>query len=663
MKKLFCLLLALGIAGQVFADSVGFNISGNNDIPRLAGEVADGCSSWTDGIDPSGSNLTLDGTDGLVSVSWNSTNLWHHGPEGTSDEQIYRIYLDDGEAIVVTFDGIGDWIDAHNAEGCQIRIYQNTDWSDNTFPTIDITDGSSILETVQAFNVWREDGARAFVDSGVLSTDTIQLKLSPRDLDARQRSTFSAAKITLVDKFLPVNLSPENGLEVAIDQQVSWQQDPEVSDIGVTYNVYFGTDPNEISAGYYGITPVKTTSSDPVDFFYNPGTLDNSTTYYWKIDAVVSSVVHPGDEYWFVTQPASPRIEVSPASMTVPVGSDTQLSVSAINVDTYQWYKDGVAIEDDPTDTLYSGENTDTLTIYDTQVDDEAEYYCMVDNSLNEPAISEIAELMTQRLVGWWKLDGDLTDSVNDVVADAKAHDGTCNDPNFVSTGIDQGALQFYGDIDGLVIFPDSIDDFNFYSRGYTLSAWVNMPEAISSWTAYVSKEGISEDESRRGFILTATDRGEAVSTLRQSYNDLNSGFNVRLNDWHHVLATYDAATKEGCIYVDGYLRNQATNNGTVTGSPGNLIFGAQMDDGSSAYIGILDDVKIWSYPIDQVSIVALYTDFNPGIEICAAYPEFDVAGPEGIGEDYRDCKVDIYDFVQFAGDWLECNIVPTCKP
>jgi hypothetical protein len=215
--------------------------------------------------------------------------------------------------------------------------------------------------------------------------------------------------------------------------------------------------------------------------------------------------------------------------------------------------------------------------------------------------------------------------------------------------------------VDGLVTFANSANFFNFYPRGYTVSAWVNMPEKTSgNWGAYVSKQGA---DPTRGFLLTHQGAGQPVHTLRQSFNDLGSNTEADDNNWHLVVASYNAATKEGKVYVDGVLKNQATNTGVVEESPADLLFGAEWPDGRVAYIGLLDDVRIWSYVVDPVTVATLYTDFNPGAEICVEYPGYDVAGPNGIGDEFRDCRVNLYDFVPFANAWLGCNIVPTCIP
>ncbi|MEZ5197572.1 MAG: FISUMP domain-containing protein [Bacteroidales bacterium] len=76
------------------------------------------------------------------------------------------------------------------------------------------------------------------------------------------------------------NPSPQNGAtNISTDTTLSWScSDPDGDDL--TYNIYFGTEVNPplIEVNY-------------VDTFYNPGTLLNDTTYFWKIVAYDT----PGD--------------------------------------------------------------------------------------------------------------------------------------------------------------------------------------------------------------------------------------------------------------------------------------------------------------------------------------------------------------------------------
>ncbi|MEN6308592.1 MAG: LamG-like jellyroll fold domain-containing protein [Anaerohalosphaeraceae bacterium] len=616
-----------------------------------------------------------------VGVTWLCAGTWWTDEGTGSDETKLSVgYLDDG----VTTDPYGVVVTFTNVPYARYRVYgmYASDTNQGTSPYI-VT-----MRNFEVNGVWVLGGnaatrAQAYgrtdrnftangaywteIEPGVVGNywtiETMGSTLTIKGLRRQDpgRGSLSAVIIEELDKFLAYDPDPSVGKEVPVNQVLTWKQLSQVSDLGVTYKVYFGTEPNELKPDYYGNKLVKTTTADPADFFFDPE-LTTSTKYYWRVDALEPNlpgapIVHTGGEWWFTTQPPSPRIETNPVSQTVPAGTaQVQMSVAGINIATYEWYKDGVKLTAAPA--LYTGENTATLTILDVQLADEGFYYCVGDNSLKQPATSASAQLLTERLVGWWKLDGDLADSIDETITGAAAHDGSSVDPNYVAVGKDGGALQFFGDVDGLVIFNNSADFFNFYPRGYTVSAWVNMPEKASSpWGAYICKQGA---DPARGFILTHQGAGQPVHTLRQSFNDLGSNTDADDNNWHLVTGTYNAVTKVGKIYVDGALKNQATNTATVDGSPANLIFGAENLTATTApYNGLLDDVRIWSYPLSDYDTALLWTDFNPGMTVCLEKYPMDVSGPEGT----PDCIVNLYDFAAIADKWLTCNRVPesTC--
>jgi len=622
-----------------------------------------------------------------VGVTWLCSNTWYTGEGTGSDEAKLAVgYMDDG----VTTDPYGVTVTFTNIPYARYRVYgmyasdtnQNTDPYIVTMRNFEVNGawalGGTAATTAQAYgrtdrNFTANGAYWTRIESGkvgnywTIETSGSTLTIKGLKKNGNERGSLSAVVIEEIDPFLAYDPDPAVGKEVPISQVLSWKQLPAVSDLGVTYKVYFGTDPNELNLNYYGNKLVKTTTTDSADFFYDPE-LANSTTYYWRVDALEPNlpgapIVHTGSEWWFTTQPEVARIETNPVSQTVPAGTNVQMSVAGINIATYQWYKDGVALTAAPD--LYTGQDTDTLTILDVQVADEGFYYCVADNSLNQPATSASAQLLTERLVGWWKLDGNLEDSIDEEITGAAAHDGASVDPNFVAIGKDGGALEFFGGTDDIVTIDNSVDFFNFYPRGYTVSVWVNMPEKTSgSWGAFVSKQQREDGVDWKGVILAHQGAGQAVHTLRQSFNDLGSGTDVDDNNWHLVTGTYDAVTKVGKVYVDGVLKGQATNTGAVATNPRALIFGEEVSTSTiSPYSGLLDDIRIWSYVVDPVTVATLYTDFNPGAEVCVENPEYDVAGPDGIGDEFRDCRVNLYDFVPFANVWLNCNIVPTCIP
>ena len=82
------------------------------------------------------------------------------------------------------------------------------------------------------------------------------------------------------------------------------------------------------------------------------------------------------------------------------------------------------------------------------------------------------------------------------------------------------------------------------------------------------------------------------------------------------------------------------------------LVFGAEDQYNMVPYTGHIDDVRIFNYPLSSIDIALLYTDFVEGVNVCAEYPAHDFN---------RDCVVNLDDFATVAGDWMSCNIVPTC--
>jgi hypothetical protein len=254
--------------------------------------------------------------------------------------------------------------------------------------------------------------------------------------------------------------------------------------------------------------------------------------------------------------------------------------------------------------------------------------------------------------MGWWKLDGNLTDSVATVVPGALSHDGSISNPDFVGSGKNGGAYEFMGD--GRVItIANSIDYFNFYPQGLTVSAWVNT--AQTDWGGLVSK---IDPNDAAGFYLEHEGDNWVVSGLRGIDGQWTWVSGEFYDAWQLVTLTLDGDTKTVRQYINGELTVEAAYTIELPVGPEDVVFfGAEKANGGFSYEGLLDDVRIWSYPLDAVAVAHLYTDWTPGSEVCVEYSIFDVTGPAGV----PDCQVDLYDFAAAAVEWLDCNLVPTC--
>jgi hypothetical protein len=93
------------------------------------------------------------------------------------------------------------------------------------------------------------------------------------------------------------NPVPSNGaVNVSVDADLGWT-------IGICegdhfeQEIYMATDPDDLWSGFMGTTDLD---------FFELGTLQNNTTYYWRIDTVCTDIVFMGDTWKFTTEVPEP---------------------------------------------------------------------------------------------------------------------------------------------------------------------------------------------------------------------------------------------------------------------------------------------------------------------------------------------------------------------
>ncbi|HOK66387.1 MAG TPA: immunoglobulin domain-containing protein [Anaerohalosphaeraceae bacterium] len=463
--------------------------------------------------------------------------------------------------------------------------------------------------------------------------------------------------VAISEPYIAAGPSPAHGeTNVPVTVNLSWSA-PEAF-TPLSYNVYLGKDPNVSQFAALGITG---TSVDPSP----SGNLAFGTTYYWRVDAVDpnngSPIVRKGNIWRFTTVPEEVVVQTNPVGQTVSAGSNVTFTAEFLNASSYAWYKSNDAAVS--VDDQNLGVNSNTLTLSNVQLGDEGWYYCIGSNSKPSSAVSGMARLMTRRLVGWWKLDGNLNDSVQEVISGVPTHNGIAADPNFTA-GLSGSGCQFFGDGQTVVI-QNSGDYFNFYPQGMTANVWVKTQ--TTTWDGILSKQYRVDNTSANwiGWVLDISNNpNQPHFTVRRAHGDLFGPVAVKDGGWHMLTAVMDPQTQTSRIYVDGLLRatSAAYNMNALTLTQEMLTIGAETASGTvGSFTGIVDDVRIWNYALTNNAIAKLYTDLysavEPGIELCPVRPTFDISGPQGT----PDCRVNLYDLAVAAAAWLECNAVPSC--
>jgi hypothetical protein len=415
------------------------------------------------------------------------------------------------------------------------------------------------------------------------------------------------------------------------DVQLSWSAPVLVTD--ATYTVYFGTDANDL--------PIL--ESDLIETTVNAGNRDTNTTYVWRVDVIDPNeggnpTVNVGDVWSFTTAPAEPIIVAQPQGTSVFAGETAIFTISGYSANdvllSYEWFKGG-----EPGSVL---SDTDTLTITDAQGDDEGAYMCTLSNAFGS-ITSEPVDLVIKRIVGHWPFEDSLEDieGGNDGVSAKK--------PEYVEGIVDDYAIDFGArNSAGVDIATEP-----YTTASWTISLWEKANPDLSGddWEVMI---GSGEDYGYGIFDIGRYQVTRYYLGVDWDFVYSSSSDIFERGQWHMLAATHDATTNQTILYHNGLPIIECS-----TAFPGfdPLIHVGNSHIGDYPYFGSIDDLRFYNYALDSLEVAYLYTDVTG--TVCYQNPATDVSGPEG----NPDCVVDIYDLVELAASWLECNRVPaeTC--
>jgi len=196
--------------------------------------------------------------------------------------------------------------------------------------------------------------------------------------------------------------------------------------------------------------------------------------------------------------------------------------------------------------------------------------------------------------LGHWSFDGDLTDgSGNGYDGEFYGNGGFSSDvPATIGSG--QSLDLTSGGYDDVVVVDDGAGQTVFDLNAMTVSVWAK-GWTVRTWSQYVSKSEHGWAVRTMPNYITLMLRGtsgpdDIAGTIEQPAD---------VDEWYHIVATYDEATGTRKMWIDGELSidvNEGADT-TINDQPGRyLVFGGRDENGTIGYSSgmMLDEIYIY---------------------------------------------------------------------
>ncbi|HXT12632.1 MAG TPA: LamG-like jellyroll fold domain-containing protein [Candidatus Angelobacter sp.] len=337
-------------------------------------------------------------------------------------------------------------------------------------------------------------------------------------------------------------------------------------------------------------------------------------------------------------------VATQPKPVVTFTNSTAQFSIVAAGTAplTYQWRLNGTNINLLADAANFTGGNSNVLTILSASGADVGAYSVTVSNAFGGGISTNVTlSLVPKLLVGQWFDGGSSLADVSGYQPPG-THDGydlangTYSFTNDVPPYKTGSSISLVNDGIGIMnsatgdaaytnTFDDTINDamtVAFWAKGYP-----------GNWNPWVSKYGDSGVAPTAGWQLRDSgDNADAAWTMRGTGGTVVLGTPVYGNpedlrgtiptadgQWHHYAGTFNAATGERDLYVDGVLSGMETGNQPYTlAADSHVCIGARDQHGGLVgfFTGEIYDVRVYNYSLGSNEIRQIIGFPDPAIVV-----------------------------------------------
>ena len=215
-------------------------------------------------------------------------------------------------------------------------------------------------------------------------------------------------------------------------------------------------------------------------------------------------------------------------------------------------------------------------------------------------------------LVGWYAGDGNASDLAS---GNTGTLQGTQGGPVF-TTGMVGQAFNLNGinSDDMLIGNPAALR----LTKAVTLTSWVNLrsdllegqrASIVTKWT-----QANTNTDASYGFWLFKTGGIlKLTGSVKGNVGGGAQGGSLQLNTWYHVAMTYDTATGNILLYVNGEQVGTSPATGPIHDGPLNAYIGREESIQPNFFDGLIDEAQIYNRALTAAEIQAIYNAGSQG--------------------------------------------------